>query len=109
MGVNIMRRIYENVTKRRLDCMRRQSRKMILDFASSNGYTVERLQLPEGDEGLWEVMLKGRPPRPDIYGAVYVKRNPRSQLIVEVRKIPPFIPLSWAIRKADEVYRGCRP
>lgn len=104
-----MRRIYENVTKKRLDCMRRQSRKMILDFANSKGYTVEKLQLPEGDEGLWEVRLKGRPPLPDIYSAVYVKRNHRNQLLVVVREIQPYIPLSLAVKKADEVYRGCRP
>ncbi|MGE5380037.1 MAG: hypothetical protein ACM3NT_03105 [Methylocystaceae bacterium] len=99
-----MRKVYDNVSSSRFSCMRREAQRQIRQFAKISGYTIERWQIPEGDNTTWRVALaKGSS---HLEFAIKVNRS-HNQLSLEVVKMPPMVPAGAALQKVDAIYRHC--
>ncbi|MGE5449820.1 MAG: hypothetical protein ACM3PA_00380 [Methanomassiliicoccales archaeon] len=99
-----MRKVYDNVDSSRFSCMRRDAQRQTRQFASQYGYTIQKLQMPEGDNTTWRAVLAKGASSLEI--AIKVSRN-NNKLILEVVKMPSSIISAVAIRKVDAIYRHC--
>lgn len=101
-------KVYENVSKKRLACMKSKARSKVKQYARDNGYDLAVWDVPDGDAGNCHVYMKGRQwKKPDLDFLLHFNRDNSERLTVRLMQLPVFISQNKAMQEADKIYRSC--
>ncbi|MGE5449821.1 MAG: hypothetical protein ACM3PA_00385 [Methanomassiliicoccales archaeon] len=76
----MMTMLYNNVTMARLNCMRRETRRMMRSYAARNGYVMTRMMFPPGNRATWYTMMSKNGMRKEMMMRVY--RDPMTNKLM---------------------------
>lgn len=104
------RKVFEDVSRKRLTTMKAIMRHRVGAYARANGYEIKTWVVPDAAESVWHITLVSKKgPKPKLDFVAKVKHDPSaSRLAIELVRKPWFISPDKALAQVNSVYKASR-
>jgi len=103
------KKVFDNVSRKRLATMKAIMRRRVSQYARQNGYEIQTWKVPEASDAVWHVVLKGKKGKPKLDFMARVHHDASAQrLTISLMRKPWFVSNESALAQVQSVYRASR-